>query len=268
MPEDVDTVHRSALEALARPGLVVLTGPPGIGRSTALTRVAAAFAGPVFTGGGLAMLRTVPGFALSHALRVRLPTHDLALLAEAVRSRVHGGLLVLDDLHWADPATLAALPAIAEHCRVLVALRTPHAADTSALRRPEGAAATWLTVPPLADEPAAALVRQVAPALPAAAVAAVLRRAGGSPLALRSLAQQAGSRITRNKIDVVESDSSSDMAPADVREGVPVIGTTMLAHAVATALAELTRPARTAMAALGLLGRPADPPCSAPGSPS
>ena len=81
------------------------------------------------------MLAGVPALALSRAVRARLPAHDVHLLAEAVRSRVRGGLLVLDDLQYADPATLAALPHLAAHCRVLVALRTPHRLPAGRRRR-------------------------------------------------------------------------------------------------------------------------------------
>src|SRR6185436_7719524 len=129
---------------LRRPGLVVLTGAPGAGRSTLLRQVAAAASGPVHAGCGLAMLAAVPALALSRALKARLPADDVPLLAEAVRSRVRAGLLVLDDLQYADPATLAALPHLAEHVRVVVALRTPHrlpAATVTALR---AAATAWL----------------------------------------------------------------------------------------------------------------------------
>ncbi|HYN96743.1 MAG TPA: hypothetical protein VES42_23125, partial [Pilimelia sp.] len=139
----------TASALLASPALVVVTGGPGAGRSTALRQIAAAFRGPVFAGGGLAMLRTMPGLALARAVRVRLPTQDPALLAEAVRSRVRGGLLVLDDVQFADPATWAALPALAAHCRIIAALRTPHRLPPAALAALRTAAAGWLAVPPL-----------------------------------------------------------------------------------------------------------------------
>ncbi|MBT8226352.1 MAG: LuxR family transcriptional regulator, partial [Dactylosporangium sp.] len=116
----------AAVTALADPGLVVLASAPGGGRSTLLRQIAEAFRGPVFAGGGLAMLRTTPALGLSRALRVRLPVHDVALLAEAVRSRVRRGLLVLDDLQWADALTLDALPALGAHCRIVAAVRLPH----------------------------------------------------------------------------------------------------------------------------------------------
>jgi DNA-binding CsgD family transcriptional regulator len=223
---------------LAAPGLVVVAGGPGAGRSTALRQLAGTFRGPVFAGGGLAMLRTTPAFALTRAVRVRLPAHDPALLAEAVRSRVRGGLLLVDDLQWADPATLAALPLLAAHCRVAAALRTPHRVPPAAERALRECAAAWLAVRPLPPDAARELVHRIAPGLDEVAVAGVLARAGGVPLAVESLARHA-------------------------HHGAPAAGAgsaDQTAYAVAQALSDLTRPARTAMAALGLLGRPATAP--------
>ncbi|MFI5841240.1 LuxR C-terminal-related transcriptional regulator [Catenuloplanes sp. NPDC051500] len=223
-----------ARETLAAPGLVVVTGGPGSGRSRMLKLLGDAFAGPVFTGGGLAVLRDSPAFALTRAVRVRLPGHDAPLLAEAVRARVRGGLLVLDDLQWADPVTLAALPLIAAHTRVVIALRTPHRLPGAAVAALRDAAAAWLPLPPLTSAEATAIVSQVAPGLDPAAVAAVVTTAGGSPLACQALARHAQQTGTPG------TDEAGD-----------------LRYAVAGALADLNRPARTAMAALGLLGRPA-----------
>src|SRR6266545_3850696 len=231
---------------LAQPALVVITGPPGVGRSTLLRRLGAAFRGPVFSGGGLAMLRGMP---LARAVRARLPVHDPALLAEAVKSRVRQGLLLLDDLQWADPLTVAALPEIAAHCRIAVTLRTPHRLPGVAEVRLRTVAAAWLPVPPLPPPAAAALVRQLAPGTSAGAVAEVVRRAGGVPLAVTALARHLATARP-------EPDSTSELRLAEPRIEPPVEG---LGYAVATALADLARPARTAMAALGLLGRPASP---------
>ncbi|MGH3731138.1 MAG: LuxR C-terminal-related transcriptional regulator [Micromonosporaceae bacterium] len=237
-----DQVVADVAATLADPGLVVLTGVPGAGLTTALRRVAAAFRGPVFTGGGLAILRTTPGLALTRAVRARLPVQDPALVTEAVRSRVRGGLLVLDDLQWTDPLTLSALPALSEHCRIVVALRTPHPLPTEAVDRLRSAASAWLSVPPLDEVAATTLVRRTAPNLGPATVATVVRRAGGIPLALESLARHA----------------ASHREPAGQADAAPRRDTDLqVAYAVAEALADLTRPARTAMAALGLLGRPA-----------
>ncbi|HEV8173883.1 MAG TPA: LuxR C-terminal-related transcriptional regulator [Actinoplanes sp.] len=240
---DAQDVTVSAAAWLRRPGLVVVAGPPGSGRSTILRGAAALVPGPVHTGGGLAMLTAVPALALSRAVRARLPVHDVHLLAEAVRSRLRGALLVLDDIQYADPATLAALPHLAAHCRVLVALRTPHrlAADAEAALR--DAATAWLDVPPLDRAAAADLARRTAAHLDDAAVAAVVDRAGGNPLAITALARQAA--------------AGRGAAPTDIDQ---------VAYAIATALADLPRPARTALAALGLLGRPAPAPLLGPGA--
>jgi DNA-binding CsgD family transcriptional regulator len=251
-PEAVPDLVAAASAYLAAPALVVISGPPGAGRSTLLRRLGAAFRGPVFTGGGLSMLRGMPGLALARAVRVRLPAHDPALLAEAVRSRVRGGLLLVDDLQWADPLTVAALLEIAAHCRIAVTLRTPHRLPGDAETRLRAAAAGWLPVPPLSGAAATALVRQLAPGLAPAAVADVVRRAGGVPLAVIALARHAA---TRPDPDPTGGPSTMDM----VLPAAPPMGGTVdgLGYAVATALADLNRPARTAIAALGLLGRPA-----------
>lgn len=236
-PHDVAT---AAATHLRRPGLVVLAGPPGCGRSTLLRSVAAAAPGPVHAGGGLAMLTAVPALALSRAVRARLPAHDVHLLAEAVRSRVRGGLLVLDDLQHADPATLAALPHLAVHCRVVVAVRTPHRLDDTALR---AAATAWFDVPPLDPAAALDLARRTAPHLGDATLRAVAGRAGGNPLAVTALARHAA--------------AGRGPAAGDIDQ---------VAYAIATALADLPRPARTALAALGLLGRGAPADLLGPGS--
>lgn len=230
----------TAAEALRQPGLVVITGAPGSGRSTLLRRLQDSFRGTVHAGGGLAMLRGVAALPLARAVRVRLPVHDPALLAEAVRSRVRGGLLLIDDLQWADPLTVAALPAIAAHCRVAVTLRTPHRLPGDAESQLRTAATVWLAAPPLPQPAAEALVRQLAPAASPATVADIVRRAGGIPLAVTALARRAAAR---RDPALVDTDASPDGGG--------------LAYAVAAALADLSRPARTAMAALGLLGRPA-----------
>ncbi|WP_433717090.1 LuxR C-terminal-related transcriptional regulator [Actinoplanes sp. CA-051413] len=228
---------------LHRPGLVVLTGAPGAGRSTLLRRVAAAAPGPVHAGGGLAMLAAVPALALSRALKARLPAHDVPLLAEAVRSRVRGGLLVLDDLQYADPATLAALPHLAAHVRVVVALRTPHRLSEDSVAALRETATAWLEVTPLSREAALELARRAGGQLADADLAAVVDRAGGNPLAITALARQAGAG-----------------------RGTPETDIDQVAYAIATALADLPRTARTALAALGLLGRPAPAALLGPGA--
>src|SRR2546423_14615895 len=57
----------TAMAGLADPGLVVLAGGPGAGRSTPLRRLGEAFPGPVFARGGPAQPRGGPAVALGRA---------------------------------------------------------------------------------------------------------------------------------------------------------------------------------------------------------
>lgn len=232
-----DDALRAMAGALAGPGLVVVTGPPGSGRTRLLERLARASKRPVHAGGGLAMLSGQPALALERATRARMPADDLPLLAEAVYSRTRGGLLVIDDLQWCDAATLAVLPVLAERLPVAAALRIPNRLGEDALARLL-AAATVIAVPELTDAEAAALVAEAAPALPATRAAALASRAGGNPLALTALAKRA-----------------AHTGPGEPDAGLPGDP----ASAAAAAIADLPRAGRTALAVLGLLGRPAHP---------
>ncbi|HEV2088006.1 MAG TPA: hypothetical protein VGR21_06820, partial [Cryptosporangiaceae bacterium] len=146
-------------------GLAILTGGPGIGRSTALARLAGRARGPVFSGGGLLTLRHVPGLALSRAIRARVPDRDAPLAAEAVRARLRDGVLILDDVQDADPLTLAVLPLLAPHCRVLAALRTPSGLPPSTEAALRKAAEAWIPLPGLPADEAHALVARTAAGL-------------------------------------------------------------------------------------------------------
>ncbi|MFI5954219.1 LuxR C-terminal-related transcriptional regulator [Cryptosporangium sp. NPDC051539] len=237
---------------LLGPGLVVLAGGPGTGRTTALRTFASSFRGPVFHGGGLATLRHLPGMALARAVRARLPERDAPLAAEAVRARVGDGLLVVDDVHHADALSLAVLPLLADACRVLVAIRTPGGLPPGAEEALRAAATQWTVLTGLDAVSARELARSVAPALEERGLDAVLARAGGNPLAVRALALRAAQRG-----DAETAPTSGD---EDSAAGA-------LDRAVAAAVADLPRSARTALAALGLLGRPASPLLLGPGLP-
>jgi DNA-binding CsgD family transcriptional regulator len=206
--------------ALARPGLVVVAGPPGIGK-TALVHATGL---PLLATGALATLRHLPGLPLTRALRAPVPAGDVPLAAEAVRARLRDRVLLVDDGQWADPYTLAVLVAVAPVARVVVTVRMPAPVGD----RLRAAATHWLDVPPLSAEAAAALC----------ADPAVRERAGGNPLALT----------------VLPATPSLDDADSP------------LAYAAATLVAELPVPVRTALAALGLLRRPAPAGLLGPGA--
>lgn len=98
-------------------------------------------------------------------------------------------MLTVEDVHWADPSTLALLSHICLHPPVsplllVLTVRSAHAV-------PEGLAsyAAVLDLAPLDTDTTAALVRQAAPGLSAESVAAVLARAEGIPLFAETLAR-------------------------------------------------------------------------------
>ena len=229
-----DALRRAAAALADGAGLVVFCGPPGCGRTRLLERLAAAAKRPVHIGGGLAMLSHAPALALERATRARMPADDLPLLAEAVYSRVRGGVLIIDDLQWCDAATIAVLPLLAERVPVAAALRVPNRLPEAAAKR-LAEAATVIDVPELTDAEAVEIVREAAPALAPHRLEAVVRRGGRNPLALTALARRA------------------EDAEVDLEEVADP------AAAAAAAIADLPRPGRTALAALGLLGRPAHP---------
>ncbi len=208
--------------ALDRPGLVVVAGPAGIGKTAVVSAAHAVSRRPVLATGALATLRHRPGLPLTRALRAPVPVDDAPLAAEAVRARLGDRVLLVDDVHWADDHTLAVLAAVAEWACVVVTLRTPSPVAERL------AATTWLDLPGLPAEAARALVPGASDEL--------LERTGGNPLALVTLARH------------------------------PELTGSALAHATAAVVGELPVAARTALAALGLLGRPAPAALLGPGA--
>lgn len=214
--------------ALNRPGLVVVAAAAGAGKTT-VARCAARRAGfAVLDAGALATLRHVPGLPLARAIRAKVPVDDAALAVEAVRARLGDMVLLLDDAHWADRFTLGLLPELARHCRIVATVRTPGPLTDAALKALRRTATLWLDLPALPTDAAVDLVRSVRTDLPDGTVRRIVERAGGNPLALRVLAE-----------------AGTEPPPAGAL------------RSVAEMVADLPQDERTALAALGLLGRPA-----------
>ncbi|PZS03967.1 MAG: LuxR family transcriptional regulator [Pseudonocardiales bacterium] len=229
---DVDVL----LDAVRQPGLTVVAGPPGIGKTAVAAEVARRCGGVVFAGGGLLTLRDVPALALTRAVRAPLPVDDPPLTVEAVRARVGDGLLIVDDLQWADRLTIGLLPRIARYCRLLLACRTPAPLVERWIGPIRQRAACWRDLEPLGADAAIELVAATAPHLADVTAQTVVERAVGNPLLLTLLARHP--------------------------DGPPTRGLTALAALVA----ELPQAERTALAALGLIGRPAPASLLGPGA--
>lgn len=164
-------------------------GEAGVGK-TALVRAALEAGGRrSFEGGAFATLSWMPFLPLERAVGGGV-AGDAAYAAAVVEERVGDGLLFLDDLHWADEQTLAALALLRERIGLVVALRSGAEGLDRAL---EAAAPDEIVeLDGLAEEDARTLLRARVPSLGEAAAKRVVRSAGGNPLLLEELAAAGG----------------------------------------------------------------------------
>jgi DNA-binding CsgD family transcriptional regulator/tetratricopeptide (TPR) repeat protein len=206
-----------------RGGVVLVEGEPGLGRSLLLreaTDEAAAQGFSLATGAADQLSRAIPLFALRAALPGAFAgpagesRHDLpgaigwwicqvrGYLEQ--RAAAHPVLVCLDDLQWADPATLAALRTLPRelsgHPVAWILARTSSAPrDTEylfGLLERDGAAPVGLR--PLDDEAVAALLADAFGAPPDQGLLALAAEAAGNPSLLAELVRGlAGDRSVR-----------------------------------------------------------------------
>ncbi|WP_025274656.1 LuxR C-terminal-related transcriptional regulator [Haloglycomyces albus] len=225
-PADRDKLIDHTVHALTQPGLQLLTGPPGWGRTHLLQRISAQLRQRVVHTGGLAALRHHPALALIRATKAGLPSDSPTVLAAAALSRLKNTTLVIDDIQWCDPHTQAALPHLAQHLPILAAGTTG-----IELARDLTDSAHIHRIPALDDNSINTLLHTVNPHLTDNQKQHIRQHAGVHPLALATLART--------------PDTTKDTTPRDP------------AHSIATALAAADAGLRTGLATLGLLGRPA-----------
>ena len=199
--EDSVRLVRAAVAA-GRPVLVV--GEAGIGKSALVRQSVGDSAAPtqrarakrrsghqparrVFEGGALGMLDWREFFALERAVGRPVNGVDPAAVAIDVQETVQDGVLVLEDLHWAAPATLHVLEALAGRIAIVGTVRTADAGAAAALEILGAAGFTEIELEPLDSATAAELVRAARPGLGTPAVASLVRRSGGIPLLLTEL---------------------------------------------------------------------------------
>ncbi|MDQ1625624.1 MAG: hypothetical protein QOJ49_1122, partial [Actinomycetota bacterium] len=166
---------------------VALSGEPGVGKTSLLRAAADASGQVVFRGGGLATLSWMEMLPLTRALNRPLSGDATAVAAE-VEEAVGPGVLLVDDVQWADAGTAEVLVLLAGRVRLLTSARLGDPGTEPVLARLSAAGFELLDVQPLGAEDAASLAHQVRPDLPPASVATLVRRAGGNPLLLSELA--------------------------------------------------------------------------------
>jgi DNA-binding CsgD family transcriptional regulator len=137
-------------------------------------------------------------------------------------------LLVAEDLHWADSASLLAISSVARHLplsALLVVVTTrPSPLSAEAVRLLDDlstAGARTMQLPPLTSQEVAELACQVLGAPPGPALTALLAKAGGNPLwavaMLRSLADEGLLRPAGAAVEATTSQLPASMSELVVR---------------------------------------------------
>ena len=219
---DQELATCTALLGAGRP--VLLTGPAGIGKTAILRAVARADGRRVLGGRALPTFRWSPFFPLTQAVGPFPSDADTTAVVDLVARRAAGSLLVLDDLHWSDTATLAVLDAIALCQPLLVACRDAGDRSVEVAARLTRSGASRVELAPLEDSAADLLLRRHRPKLTPDVRHRLVDRSGGNPLHL------------------LESTAGPDPT---------------LRARVSTAMAQLSSASRDALVRLALLGRPA-----------
>ena len=225
--EEVDRL----LELVEREAAVVVTGPAGIGK-TALARATLATVRPFREAGALATLIWSPLLLYRRLLGTDLGD-DPQQVAGAVL-RVSPGSLLLDDLQWADEASLATTGLLVGRLPIVATVRSNDDRAPEVIDRLTWLGFETLQLDGLDDRAARELVDAVHPGLEPEVRDRLIANAGGNPLLLGQM-------------------SSGQPSPT-------------LARALHARTEALSPAGRTAMERLSVLARPALPDLLGPGS--
>jgi DNA-binding CsgD family transcriptional regulator/tetratricopeptide (TPR) repeat protein len=205
-------------ERIAADRGVALVGTAGVGKTALIREAASSSERLVFEGGALANLGWMSFLPLERALREALPAGDHHAVAAFVRERVGDGLLVLDDLHWSDPDTLALVPLLAASRVTLIgAVRSGDRGTDAACGAIRQANVELLDLEDLPVEDATALVHRERPGVDPTSLAQILQAAGGNPFLLAELAASAEPSATlrltlRARLDRCSMEARRSMA--------------------------------------------------------
>jgi DNA-binding CsgD family transcriptional regulator len=180
-------------------GVVLVDGEPGIGKSLLLrvcTDEAVEHGFSLAAGAADQIGEAIPFFALREALGEALgdPMADQIQAHLALRSAVAPVLVCLDDLHWAGPATLAALRALPGNTKrhpvawLLARSSTSQGAADHLFSQLEKDGAARVTLAPLDQEAVTAMLTERLGAPPDDALAELAGGAAGNPLLVAELA--------------------------------------------------------------------------------
>lgn len=225
---DAEIASLRAVLAEGRGAVVV--GPAGIGKTSVAAEAVGGLPG-VHWGGALSLLSYVPYLALARATGTPLGRGSAVSpdrIARDAIDRVGDGVLVLDDLHWAAPETLALLPRLAGGLRLIVAVRPGEPGSDRAL---------------------------------VASTEARLERVDLGPLsaaAAGTLLDRLGLRATREERETILAGAQGNPFVLEELVAFPSTGAPALAASLRSRLRRLGSSEREAAELLALLGRPAE----------
>jgi DNA-binding CsgD family transcriptional regulator len=175
-------------EALGRDAPVVVVGEAGVGKTTLLRASAAATGRETYEGGALSTLRWLDYLALERAVASQVRSGDPVAVAGEIEATVGPGVLLLDDLQWAAPATLETVELLAGRVGLLTGVRSGDSSAEAVIDRLTAAGFALVELRGLDKQHARLLLRDLAPALGAAAAGRLIARTGGNPLLLHEMA--------------------------------------------------------------------------------
>jgi DNA-binding CsgD family transcriptional regulator len=165
---------------------LLLTGEAGIGKTTILS--AASDGRRSFVGGALGLLTSVPYLAIRRAFRWS-PDGEPGLVAREVMQRAADGLVVLDDLQWADAGTLEVAALLAHRLPLLTAVRSGGDRAEAAIAGLRSAGFQELRLGPLDETDAIALAQEHGDRLSEVQARRLVEHVGGNPLLISELAR-------------------------------------------------------------------------------
>jgi DNA-binding CsgD family transcriptional regulator len=147
--------------------------------------------------------------------------HGLYWLAANLQTH-QAAVMLIDDAHWVDTASLAALAHLANRMEGLaiafiIAARSEESSEQlDAVRRQARDTGDWIQLAPLGEESAAVVVRSFAPSADDSVCGACFRASGGNPFLLRELARA----VQAGELDVHAGDLVVEHSPERVTRDV------------------------------------------------
>src|SRR5687768_16588310 len=108
---------------LTRNEATVVVGEAGVGKTALMREAATESSRTAFEGGGIPTLSWMAYLPLARALGHEPPKGDAAAVAATLADEIAEGVLIVDDLQWADRQTLAVIPLLVGRVPLLLALR-------------------------------------------------------------------------------------------------------------------------------------------------